>query len=164
MVKEDQFEHVNAAIQSTENHIDALHQRAYSLVERHWEWVRHMESRQTGLNSASQLAARCQRKEGSNAIGLTWSKMKRVRSTSQKKGDTLYTHLPRPAGSFGYSLSVLRKLARDWEADAVEALELQLAEIRRESSHCNKAIASLRYALGNGRRGADRSAPETASH
>lgn len=138
---------IESAIAEITGHIDELHAKAYVMVDTHWEWVRKMEAKIKGAKSSSQLAPRCARKEGSNSIGLTWSRMKYVRGSQGKGGQTIYNYIRRPEDSFSYSLPGLRRWARDWEVEAVEALERQMTHIRRESAHCNKALASLRYAL-----------------
>ncbi|MFA7282146.1 MAG: conjugative transfer protein MobI(A/C), partial [Sterolibacterium sp.] len=67
---------------------------------------------------------------------------------SKANGDrkSIRTHVTRPKGAYGYTLSKLKALAQDWEADMVEETEFHLTKIRHEASHLVKAIICIRHA------------------
>lgn len=133
------------AISILERRIDALHARAYKIVERHWNYVREMEGRLPGWENKSSLQVRCAAKVG-NSIRIDWCGIKWYGSKAKGDRKPIRTYIAKPKGAFGYTLSKLKALARDWEAQKVEETETQISDIRREASHLVKAIISIRNA------------------
>ena len=132
------------AIAILERRIDALHDRAYKIVEWHWNYVRDMERRLPGWENKSSLQVRCT-KEG-NSIRLDWCGIKWYGSKAKGNRKPVRTYIGKPKAAFGYTLSKLKAMARDWEADKVQETENSLADVRREASHLVKAIISVRNA------------------
>ncbi|MDP1573055.1 MAG: conjugative transfer protein MobI(A/C) [Pseudomonadota bacterium] len=133
------------AIAALERRIDALHARAYTIVEQHWSYVREMEGRLPGWENKSSLQVRCAAKNG-NSIRIDWCGIKWYGSKAKGNRKPTRTYIGKPKGSYAYTLSKLKALARDWEAFKVEETENQLCDIRREASHLVKAIISVRNA------------------
>ena len=132
------------AIAILEGRINALHARAYKIVEWHWNYVRDMEGRLPGWENKSSLQVRCT-KQG-NSIRLDWCGIKWYGSKAKGNRQWVRTHIGKPKGAYGYTLSKLKAMARCWEADKVEETETSLTDIRREASHLVKAIISIRNA------------------
>lgn len=128
-----------------EQRITELHARAYRLVEQHWVYVKEMEGRLPGWENKSSLQVRCALLEG-NSIRAEWCGIKWYGSKAKGDRRPIRTYITKPKGAYGYTLSKLTALAKDWEAQKVEELELQLSDIRREASHLVKAIINLRNA------------------
>jgi hypothetical protein len=126
------------AIAVLERRIDTLHASAHSIVDRHWTFVYSMEKKFTGWEHKSTLQVRCMQ-EG-NSIRLDWCGIKWYGSKANGDRKSIRTHVTRPKGAYEYTLSKLKALAQDWEADMVEETESQLTKIRREASHLVKAI------------------------
>jgi len=132
------------AIAILERRIDALHTRSKEIVEKHWKYVYDMEGRLPGWENKSSLQVRCT-KQG-NSIRLDWCGIKWYGSKAKGNRQWVRTHIGKPKGAYGYTLSKLKAMARGWEADKVEETETSLTDIRREASHLVKAIISIRNA------------------
>lgn len=55
-------------------------------------------------------------------------------------------YIPKGKGSHIYPLSRIFGYAKEWEKPLIEETEKELAWIRREAFHLNKALFSIRYA------------------
>lgn len=132
------------AIAVLERRIDALHASAHGIVDRHWTFVYSMEQKLTGWEHKSTLQIRCMQ-EG-NSIRLDWCGIKWYGSKANGDRKSIRTHVTRPKGAYGYTLSKLKALAQNWEADMVEETESHLTKIRREASHLVKAIICIKHA------------------
>lgn len=139
-------ENVRNALNSSDARLQQLFEEAYGLIDQHWIWVRAMERSQEKWDGKSQLQIRCVRV--GNSIRLHWSKIKWIGSKAAGNRRSLRLYIKRPKNSHSYTISKLRDLACDWEADAVEALELKLAKTRREATFLVKAIGNIQNSQG----------------
>ncbi len=126
---------------SIENRIDELEAIASSIIDRHWELV--MQNEKPGWQNKSQLNLRIHRK--GNNLRIDWTGVK-WSSTAKGRKYPLYTHITKGRGSHTYTLSKLFAFAREWEKPLIEETEKELAWIRREAFHLNRALFSIRYA------------------
>lgn len=137
---------VETVLNGVDTRLNELYEAAYMAIDNHWVWIREMEKRFSGWEQKSRLQVRCV-KTG-NSIQLGWSEIRWTGSKATSGRTALRIYIKRPKNSHQYTLSKLRGLARDWEADAVEALELELAKVRREAHFLVKAIGNIQNSQG----------------
>ena len=127
-----------------EARIDALFHTAYAIVERHWQFVRRMESRSSHWEDKSSLQLRCE-KVG-NSIRADWCGIRWHGSKAMGNRGVTRVYIAKPKGAHGYALSKIMAFAKEWEKPMIEETEARLAAIRREAGLLVKAIAAIRIA------------------
>ena len=132
------------AITLVENLIVELHQRGAAIVQEHWDFIYRMDHKVAGWEQKSRLQVRCML--DGNLIRADWCEIRWQGSMAQGSRKAIRWHIGKPRGAYQYTISKLRKLARDWEADRVEQTEIALSEIRRQAGHLVKALLYLRHA------------------
>lgn len=130
------------AVALLEGRIGELYAAATRVEAEYWDFVRATEKQQPGRNNKSQLHLYC--KLVGNSIAAEWRKVRWVGRLANGTRSPIRENIGKPKGSYGYTLSKLEALARDWEAAKVAETETALTEIRHEASFVVKAIANLR--------------------
>jgi hypothetical protein len=138
----EETDHQKVVVDGLRAWLDALYDRAYTIVDAHWREVRAMEKRMPGWENKSELSVRCAR--SGNALKLEWARIRwagsKTRGTRTMLRETL-----RKQG-YGYSIKTLLALSKDWERPLVENTEMQLMAIRREWRHITTALRYIRFA------------------
>jgi hypothetical protein len=141
MEKQDQY---MAARDALEDRMEALHDRAYEIVMKHWEAVKSYERQSPGWENRSILQLRCDKK--GNSIRIDWCGLKWYGSKKLDNRKMIRITITKPPGSHGYHLPKLYAHAKEWEKPLIKGTEEKLGAIRREASHVIKAIIAVRYA------------------
>lgn len=128
---------------SIEKRLDEIEAMASTIIDWHWQQILQYEKAHPGWQNRSRLSLRCYRK--GNNLRLEWSGIKWKKEKSSGKSLRFHLHIEKGRGN-GYSLSKLFAYAMEWERPLVEEAEQELAWIRREAYHLNRALFSLRYA------------------
>lgn len=137
------MESLEAITASIEKRMGELEAMASDIVDRYWEQVMRFESSNPGWKNKSGLRLRCYRK--GNYLRIEWTGLKWYGAKAGGYGPVL-KYIPKGKGAHIYPLSRIFGYAKEWEKPLIEETEKELAWIRREAFHLNKALFSIRYA------------------
>ncbi|MBX3630287.1 MAG: hypothetical protein KF908_10365 [Nitrosomonas sp.] len=138
------LETYDAINESIEKRLDELEHTAIGIVDRYWNWLRDVESRNSGWENKSNLRLRCERK--GNSLRIDWTGLKWQGSKASGTRRPLMVYISKPKGKHAYTLTKLYQFAKDWEKPMIEETENQLVPIRWEASHLVKAMIAVRNA------------------
>lgn len=135
-----QVTNMQEAIKALEGYLEVIFERAISLADEHWDYVYASDKKMPDWRQKSRLFLRC-RKVG-NSLQIEWYEIQWVGHSGNRK--FLRRYISKPRGQYGYNVTKLIALARDWEVDQVKETEAKMALIRREAGQANRALCALR--------------------
>jgi len=111
-----------------EGKIEQLYQEAKPMVDGYWDRLAEGQ-KQHAKAERGHIGVRIRRREHCLSFSIEWFRIKKVRKDLQDKVIAVYI---RKGRGYRYPLERMLKGEPEWEADIIEALETEFAEIRRQ--------------------------------
>ncbi|MDO9103352.1 MAG: conjugative transfer protein MobI(A/C) [Methylovulum sp.] len=108
--------------------VDQLHAEARVLVDDYWQRLKSGQKQQAADGKA-RIGVRIRRREASFSFSIEWFRMAMIRQNGQAKPIAQY--LKKGTG-YRYPLGNFLKGEPQWEAELVEELEAEFADIRKQ--------------------------------
>lgn len=108
--------------------VDQLHTEARVLVDDYWRRLKNGQKNQA-ISGTARIGVRIRRREASLSFSIEWFRMGMIRQNGQAK--PIAQHLKKGLG-YRYPLMRFLKGEPEWEAELVEELETEFADIRKQ--------------------------------
>jgi hypothetical protein len=141
-IKKDNYE---VAANALKGRLDELYALALSIQEKHWGFIYKVENTMSGWENKSRLQLLISYK--GNSLRIAWVGINWTGSKANGDRRSIKKNITKPKGDSSYSIKSLMSYAREWEVEAVNNAERELASIRLEATHLVKTITSMRYAV-----------------
>ena len=125
--------------------VDQLHAETQVLVDDYWRRLK-FEQKNHATSAKARIGVRVRRREACLSFSIEWFRMAMIRENGRIKPIAQYL---KKGPGYRYPLGRLLKGEPDWEADLVEELETEFADIRKQIDLLGKirdAVQSYRKA------------------
>jgi MobI protein len=123
--------------------VDQLHAETRVLVDDYWRRLK-AEQKKHAPSEKARIGVRVRRREASLSFSIEWFRMAMIRDNGRLKPIARYL---KKGPGYHYPLGRLLQGEPDWEADLVEELETEFADIRKQIALLGKirdAVQSYR--------------------
>ena len=135
---------VGDSVELLRGRLSRYHTLADELAQKHFKFIMG-ENNKRSWDEKSILF--CTARIRDNTVNVIWQEVHWYGSKALNTRRMRKRSITKRRGGYGYTPSVLSKLAKTWEVELVLETERQLTEIRREVFFIAKAIGSLNKLL-----------------
>ncbi|MFA5920754.1 MAG: conjugative transfer protein MobI(A/C) [Methylococcaceae bacterium] len=129
--------------------VDQLHAETRILVDDYWRRLKS-EQKNHAPSEKARIGVRVRRREASLSFSIEWFRMAMIRENGRIKSIARYL---KKGPGYHYPLARLLQGEPEWEADLVEELETEFADIRKQIDLLGKirdAVQNYRKATQSG--------------
>ncbi|UOA07409.1 MULTISPECIES: conjugative transfer protein MobI(A/C) [Methylobacter] len=132
-----------------EARVDQLHVETRILVDDYWRRLK-AEQKNHAASEKARIGVRVRKREACLSFSIEWFRMAIIRENGRIKPIARYV---KKGSGYHYPLARLLQGEPEWEADLVEELETEFADIRKQNALLGKirdAVQSYRKATQSG--------------